>query len=413
MYGVPGAVGKLDKQQLVHAVVIADMIRAPDAAYRAVAALTRAAQSQDGLTAAAVETMAGLPAWPSCLLRLLPTIAKATFGWGWDSPSSDLTAVAAADAGNRVQQLLLTVLGDLNAVLADKQLKEVLLELPLPAMQLLLSSDQLRVASEDTVLYTAQKYIYARSEEDMGMAQGPGHVRVFEWEKARTALSPLVRAPHCAELSLFALSCAALVPGEAWDDRCSSMAALDAYLPQLRSLLSLKQVASAELLADAVVSLTDIPSSWQLGPRQLRPLADGVRLQWRLPVQQLKAACRTSFTKQKTVNIDSPESSGPMGGLAWQLKVLCVQQDGGTVVGLYAQPWKLSADMWYKCKFTVTWEGVEASSRGTPTTVCRGFEDFFGLGPMAAGGWDEAAWAAKGLPTSGETLLQLHVHCVG
>lgn len=37
-----------------------------------------------------------------------------------------------------------------------------------------------------------------------------------------------------------------------------------------------------------------------------------------------------------------------------------------------------------------------------------GIRDFFELGPMA-GGWDEAAWLAKGLPASGDVTFTLHV----
>eukprot|EP00775_Hariotina_reticulata_P003999 gene3999-4249_t len=36
----------------------------------------------------------------------------------------------------------------------------------------------------------------------------------------------------------------------------------------------------------------------------------------------------------------------------------------------------------------------------------KGYNDFWGLGAMA-GGWDAAAWAAKGLPSSGDLLLEL------
>jgi hypothetical protein len=44
---------------------------------------------------------------------------------------------------------------------------------------------------------------------------------------------------------------------------------------------------------------------------------------------------------------------------------------------------------------------------------CWGNGDFFGIGVMsgggAVGGWDEAAWAAKGLPTEGELEVQLTI----
>jgi hypothetical protein len=37
---------------------------------------------------------------------------------------------------------------------------------------------------------------------------------------------------------------------------------------------------------------------------------------------------------------------------------------------------------------------------------------FSQLPPMAGDGWDKATWAAAGVPSSGEMLLQLHVHSV-
>lgn len=34
----------------------------------------------------------------------------------------------------------------------------------------------------------------------------------------------------------------------------------------------------------------------------------------------------------------------------------------------------------------------------------KGWPDFLKVGPMA-GGWDDAAWAAKGLPTDGDLVI--------
>uniref|UniRef100_A0A383VRZ8 MATH domain-containing protein n=1 Tax=Tetradesmus obliquus TaxID=3088 RepID=A0A383VRZ8_TETOB len=146
---------------------------------------------------------------------------------------------------------------------------------------------------------------------------------------------------------------------------------------------------------------------------QIRPLADGVRLEWRLPVEQLRQACKDSFAQQTTVDIWSPACSPPLAGLTWQLQVQCAQQDGGTVVGLYVGPCQLAAGVWYKCRCTAAWGGVKRSSRGTPAASLRGWDNFLALAPMAEGGWVDAVWAAEGQPTSGEMLLRLHVHSVG
>uniref|UniRef100_A0A383WH17 BACK domain-containing protein n=1 Tax=Tetradesmus obliquus TaxID=3088 RepID=A0A383WH17_TETOB len=425
MYRVPGAVSTLQQQQLVHAVVIADMVGVEVATEQAVKSLTTAAQSEQGLSAAALEALARLAAWPACLLQLLPTVLKSAPCCSIESSRvEDITAapsssITAAPIINRsMQQLLLGVFGDLDAACADKQLKQLLLSLPLPALQLLLSSDQLRVASEDTVLYVAQKYldpytVYEAEEEEPDFNN---NLKLYE--DVQAALAQLVRAPH---LSHFALCCAALTH----EPDSNSDHVLDGHLSQVQSLLSLKQTATTEQVAASIGDLEDVPASWLLGPRQIVPLADGVRLEWRLPVEQMRQACRDSFAQQDTVDIICPESSAPIGGLDWQLYVQCVQQGGGTVVGLYAgpSPGQLSRYMWYKCRFTVTWGGEQpllcsrwsgsSNAAPTPGSRSRGFDKLFELDPMTVGGWDEAAWAAARLPTSGDMLLQLHIHSVG
>jgi hypothetical protein len=163
MYGVPDAMSTLQQQQLVHAVVLADMVGKEDAAQQAVEALKSAARSEQGLSAAALEALASLAAWPVCLLQLLAAILKSAPCCSIDT--SKLEDITAADTNSSMQRLLLAMFGDLDAACGDRQMKQLLLGLPLPAMQLLLSSDQLRVASEDTVLYVAESYLLPYVDE--------------------------------------------------------------------------------------------------------------------------------------------------------------------------------------------------------------------------------------------------------
>jgi hypothetical protein len=241
MYGVPDAISSLDQQQLVHAVVIADMVHAELAGQQAVQVLTAAAQSEQGLSAKALHALASLPAWPSCLLQLLAVIVKHARCCRDVNPAADAAAVAAADIGGRIQRLLLSALGNLESVWADEQLKKLLLQLPLQEMQLLLSADQLCVASEDTVLYMAEKLIAA--------LRGPSK------PAAKAALAQLVRAP---QLSQFALSCAVL-------SSSSRQQLLGEFEVQLKNLLSLKLAGAAgkQLLTEAS-TICGAPSSWSL-----------------------------------------------------------------------------------------------------------------------------------------------------
>jgi hypothetical protein len=144
MYGVesgPNSIGSLQQQQLVHAVVIADRLQVTPVCSQALQLLAAAAKAEQGLSAAALDALTGLSPWPSCLLTLLPTIVQHVPCC--KQRTADLAAIAAADTGGKVQQLLVAVLGNLQAVWSDAEQRRVLLGLPLPAMQLLLSSDQL------------------------------------------------------------------------------------------------------------------------------------------------------------------------------------------------------------------------------------------------------------------------------
>jgi hypothetical protein len=395
MYGVesgPNALSSLQQQQLVHAVVIADRLQVTPVCSQALALLEAASKAEQGLLAEALVALTRLPLWPNCLLTLLPTIVQ-------HAPccklgTADLAAIAAADEGGKVLQLLLAVFGNLQAVWSDVERWQLLLALPLPAMQLLLSADQLQVLSEDTVLYTAAKYVAAQGKGKLDDAAAA----------AKAALAPLVRAP---QLSSFALSTAAIAAD-------SSEYLLGGYAQQLRFLIHLHGKASVTEVIDMLHKFAG-PSSWLLKERELVSSAGGgVRLEWRLAVEELRRACRNSCEQQKIVSLRS-DHSAPLGGVGWYMQVECRQQDGGTVVGLFAGPFKFDMPQGgcYKSSFDIVWRDTKHMT--TPCLMCGetwGKLNYLGLSPMGGDGWDEAAWVAAGLPASGEMLLQLHVHSV-
>uniref|UniRef100_A0A383WHZ2 Uncharacterized protein n=1 Tax=Tetradesmus obliquus TaxID=3088 RepID=A0A383WHZ2_TETOB len=177
----------------------------------------------------------------------------------------------------------------------------------------------------------------------------------------------------------------------------------------------MRLVTPAEQLEAAIKDelVEDAPASWQLGPRQIVPLAGGVRLEWRLPVEQLAQACRDSFVKQKRVEIVSPESP-PLGGLAWELTVFAEPKDSGTTVNLYAGPKGMPRWTYYSMDASVGWEGYEGAFAPAcaPWNGVRGRERFMKWASKTSG-LDDAAWAAAGMPTSGEMLLWLHLRSIG
>lgn len=82
-----------------------------------------------GLSDAVVHAFLDLVAFPPCVLPLLK-LATAS--------------CRTAEQKAKLKRVLLLLFGDLQAVWADAALSKVLLDLPMPAMQLLLASDELQ-----------------------------------------------------------------------------------------------------------------------------------------------------------------------------------------------------------------------------------------------------------------------------
>lgn len=421
LYGAHDTLLKLDQQQQLAAALIADRVHIAPAVKHSVQALLSAAKSEEGLSAAALEALASLYPWPSCLLPLLPAAVAGAACCKGDA-AADLDAIRALDSNRRVQRMLLAVLGDLDAAWRDDQLRQLLLKLPLPAMQLLLASDQLRVGSEDIVLYTARQYVAGLGEDTEAK------------ETAFTALAPLVRCPHLSGFAMKWLTLAAE----------SHQLLLGRYVHQLRQLLSVRcageaaaAAAQASLSADSAAageatadggvansssscSMPEIefaPESWRLRQRQIKPLDGGSKMHWRLPVSLLQQACVQAVALHQMHYIESPESAS-YGGLGWQMRLLCEPQDSGNsvLIGAYAEMDCQLTGLFYKLEVSLICHSTSGGSIRhellTPwlnVAVGYGDDDVFGVGPMA-GGWDDAAWVAKGLPTAGELEFELIVH---
>lgn len=127
---------ELPQEQQLHAALLADMWQVPAVSAATVQLLLAAAQGTGGLTDAAIKQYLGLEAHPDCLLPLLPHTAAAVLRSG-QQPDKQVEAA--------LKRMLLRVLGDLEGVWADETLQKILLQLPLPAMELLLSCDELKV----------------------------------------------------------------------------------------------------------------------------------------------------------------------------------------------------------------------------------------------------------------------------
>lgn len=119
---------QLSQEQQLQAAMLADKWQVPDVAAAAVGALSRG-----GLSEAVLQQFLQLPAVPTFLLPLLSPVLSACMG---DSG----TGAGMAEGAKRC---LLSVLGHLEEVMGDAELKKALHALQLPAIKLLLLSDEL------------------------------------------------------------------------------------------------------------------------------------------------------------------------------------------------------------------------------------------------------------------------------
>jgi hypothetical protein len=250
----------------------------------------------------------------------------------------------------------------------------------------------LQVASEDTVLYTAQQYVYQLGKEQQA--------------HAKQLLAPLIRCPHLSRY---------------WVTASVNSAKADTMLlaelrPHLRHLLMLTEakpgytVDGTDLREGGL--LAGAPASWALCRRISKPVSS-VQVAWQVDVSDLRNTGRRCAAEQQDVALVCPATSPPFGGMGWTMKLNCVYENGGVQFGLFGRPKLLPDDMYYLGSFAIDVEGfrsIPGIVKPKPTFGCamRGIRDVFSLAPMA-GGWDEAAWADSGLPTSGHLTLKLTV----
>jgi hypothetical protein len=252
----------------------------------------------------------------------------------------------------------------------------------------------LQVSSEDNVLCTAQAYADAQ------------HVHMIAAAEAH--LARLIRVPNLSKLWQ---STSVLSEGVFFSNHMLSHVA-----PQLRQYMALTWVGPCTTEEAKKVMTQPQCSSWFLGDRQHTPLADGVQLTWELPVSELKATSMRAYTGKQVVGLESGPSAStpPLQGIRWGLLLQCVctgAQSAGSNLGVYCKPVNLPKGTYPTCSYQYTISSLAHTANGVwrrLSTGSLGRHDFFGLGVMA-GGWDESAWAAKGLPTSGTLQLKLKV----
>lgn len=265
-----------------------------------------------------------------------------------------------------------------------------------------LLSFTLQADSEDTIFHTAQAYF--------------DNLPTWQLAQAQQRLAPLIRCQHLSGLWLTAAALS--------DDAPKLL--LGDLQPQLKKLTLAKQTEPGFELTPGIIAeeVPDAPASWSLQPRVRQQLSDGVQLLWDIEVSAIKETVQRSASQHKRVDLYSPTASPPLGGIRWKMlldadwKALTgLPGSSGVRIDLSAMPKGLPGDVFCKCSYQLGWN-AGALSKSQPVDHirvegCTGpmCSDFFGVGVMS-GGWDEAAWAAAGLP-DGQLTLQLKVLALG
>lgn len=246
----------------------------------------------------------------------------------------------------------------------------------------------MQVSTEDTVLFTAQRYV--NSQEDQQQRQA-----------AEQQLAQLVRCPH---LSHFWLTAALQAE--------QSRLLLVPLREQPLKLLAYLQVCSAFSAQHFNMLVPNTPPSWLQGARLPATVDVPVTLRWELPISQIRGLCLQAFASKTSAEVWSPSHSPPLKGVAGQLVLRASYEQGGVKVGMSVGigPKGIGPPVFMPFKCRVSVEGLNEPFFQEANAImsgksCGGWQNYFGVGVMA-GGWDDTRWAAKGFPTQGNLVLE-------
>lgn len=253
---------------------------------------------------------------------------------------------------------------------------------------------RLQVASEDTVLYTAQAWIN----------------HSFRVTSLKKEIAELIR---CPQLSNFWLS-ASVLAQNAGDQLLQPLNSRVTQLQLLRLTVpdypcygySIRQ------------AIPDAPVSWSCGPRRHSEVCS-VSCSWQVDVSTIRQAALASVQQRALQILPCDTTTPPFAGLAWSMELLCksVEAEGvrGSRIDVHVKSVNAPSGTFYHGSFALAVEGWQQAAGKVLVHMTDGgftFTDPFGVGLLLEG-WDEVCWAAKGLPkpsgTTGLVTLTLTV----
>lgn len=418
LYGVQDALSDIPQHLLAISLQLADQLQLPE--------IVKAVQQRftaDRKFSYAQETLSVLFSLPSscwhreAFLPLLPGAVAAAL--------CDRDRESAEKLG--VQHMLMDVWGDLEDVFSASSVarRDMFCKLPLPAVAILVSSEQLAVASEDTVLHALKQWVNT-PKSDWGF--GDDHTTRFK------QMQSLVRCVRFPQLSPAYLACVA--PQITWLLGNINSCRLEDDDGNAIPFVSKRDMMAAALVQQRQLTASKLdlglPANWYLGPRAGVSAVRSITMTNSISSDTLRtrvvaaidyAQCVTPGLAVETVVLGT---SGLFVGCKWQLLLVCTavairplpstgpgvytEQYCGVKVGLFVKPstgYHDKRPCWDPMNLTFKHGGLVQKSVNVQGLVCgngQGLDDFWGLGVLE--NWDVAAWAAKGVHAEGSVTIE-------
>jgi hypothetical protein len=223
-----------------------------------------------------------------------------------------------------------------------------------------------------------------------------------EQHAAQQQLAQLIRCPYLSLLWLTAALTAAEGKFLLGPLKAQTLQLLP-YLQAMPASVPFSGSSYQRLFADA-------PQSWLSGKRRQQQRPSAASVTWRVPVSDIREKCiRAAEPDGGYQALWSRVQTPPLQGLVFGLSLGFLPKQG---MVLCLDPLNIPAGVFCCLSASVKVSGSDHRFTMTREMCFKefdiGWHNVFHLGAMA-GGWDEAAWAAKGLPVDGVLKLTLKV----
>jgi hypothetical protein len=287
-----------------------------------------------------------------------------------------------------ITELLLYVCDrDLEAVWADSSstCRDLLMGLPIEVLTDFLQSTELRVISEDTVLYTVVK----RTELLM---QARPRLSTADLEQQRTQLTSAVRMPHLSGAGL-----SYIAPHLPWlsNQDCLKAAFVGRMHLRVRG-------ENAELPA---LHLGD-PAHWMLPARGVSPRSSHI-LEFSTSLVDVQGALSSTLAKSvgsspKATIFLASSGSSTFAGRQWECKLRIERKVEGVTLSVYVGPMfpmlseaRVREMPWNAKDVNITIGQVSRRMSNTVDRGMRGFKNLFGV-MSSSEDWEAPTWAQDG-----------------